>query len=159
VTLCLVLVALFTGLAGTMLVEAMKLYPGNKHFGQRVEYATLARHFLGTKLYALTQLLLNLSLLSMNLVSMLQTIQVMDWLLVRIFGCTCGVTFWPELAAKCVCPAVGTCVHQDSPFGQAMVMGTGYLVSIALVIPLAFLNLDDNIGVQVPARVCELYLL
>ncbi len=131
-----------------MLCEAMKFYPDNRYFEKRVEFATLSKHFLGARFYLIVQILLNLSLLSMNLVSILQTVQVMDWLLVRIFGCTYGITFVPSIAAKEVCPLVGTCLHQDSPFGNDMVIGLGFLVSLALVIPLGFLNLDDNIGVQ-----------
>lgn len=147
-TITLLLVTILSGLSATMLCEAMKQMPGNKHFQGRAEYATVARFYLGEWPYWITQLLLNLSLLSLNLVSMLETIQVLDWTIVRVFGCTCGLIFEPDPGFRCVCPAVGTCLHQDSPFGHGMVIGCGYLLCLLLIVPLGYLNLDDNIGVQ-----------
>ena len=41
----------------------------------------------------------------------------------------------------------------DSPFGDKYVISLGYLITMAVTIPLGFVNLDDNMIVQV-RRAC-----
>lgn len=156
--LCIVFVALLSGYSATMLTEAMKYLPGNKNFDDRVEFASLAKFYLGRWPYVATQIFLNLALLSLNLVSILETIQVMDWTLVGIFGCTYGLTLWPRAGFQRVCPVTtgNTC---DSPFGQSMVVGLGYVVIVVLIIPLGYWNLDDNIIIQVVSVVIQLAII
>lgn len=145
----ILLVAVFSGLAATMLAEAMKYVRGNKHYDDRVEYATLTKFYLGNVPYWIVQILLNLSLLSVNLVSILLTVQVMDWTIVRIFGCSCGLILEPHPGFTCVCPATGMCSHSNSPFGDVMVISVGFVVVICMIIPLGYFNLEDNMIVQV----------
>ncbi len=156
--LCIVAVALLSGYSATMLTEAMNCLPGNKNFEDRVEYASLAKFYLGSWPYFATQLFLNLALLSLNLVSILETIQVMDWTLVGIFGCTYGFTLWPVVGFRRMCPvtAGNTC---DSPFGQSMVVGLGYVVIMVVIIPLGYWNLEDNIAIQVVSMAIQLLII
>jgi hypothetical protein len=128
----MLMISIFAGYAGSMMTEAMKYVPGNRHFEDRIEYASLCRFYLGTGPYWVVQVFLNMSLLSMNLVSILLTVQVMDWTIVRIFKCTCGLILLPDagqhVGFQCVCPVVGLVSHSNSPFGDAMVIGIGFLV-------------------------------
>jgi amino acid permease len=119
-TIVILFVAVFSGLAGNMLAEAMKYLPNNRDFEDRIEYSSLAKFYLGKWPYVLTQIILNLSLLSLNLVSILLTVQVMDWTLVAIFKCTYGVSIAPNPAAWSVCHAVNSTVipNGNSPFPQ-----------------------------------------
>lgn len=72
----IVAIALLSGLSATMLCEAMKYLPGNRYFDDRIEYASLCKFYLGKWPYMFTQLVLNLSLLSLNILSILVTVQV-----------------------------------------------------------------------------------
>lgn len=148
-TLVILLVALFSGLSGTMLTEAMKYVPGNRNFDDRIEYAALCRFYLGKWPYVVTQILLNFSLLSINLVSILLTVQVMDWTIVRIFDCSYGLVIEPNFGFNATCPVVGLCSHNNSPFGDSMVISLGFLVVICLIIPMGYFNLEDNMIIQV----------
>ena len=158
------LVAVFSGYAGSMLAEAMKYVPGNTHFEDRIEYASLCKFYLGKWPYWFIQFLLNMSLLSMNLVSILLTVQVMDWTIIAIFKCSYGLVLVPSgcqsFGFQSVCvEAAGLASHANSPFGDAMVISLGFLVSILIVIPMGVFNLEDNMGVQVASTGIQTLIL
>ncbi len=137
--LCIAIVSVLSYLAATMLTEAMKYLPGNTNFNERVEYSSLAKFYLGRWPYIATQIVLNLALLSLNLVSILLTVQVMDWTLLAVFGCTYGVAIAPNPSALSVCKlATVTAVPTgNSPFEQGeIILSVGYAVVIVMVIPL-----------------------
>ena len=80
--LCLLMIWIVSSLASTMMCEAMILIPNNHRLGQRyviiilketklsfvfsVEYATLIKHFFGSKAYWISQVLYNISLVVSN---------------------------------------------------------------------------------------------
>ena len=65
-------------------------------------------------------------------------------MLVDIFRKTCGLSY----SGKWICVAVKS-AENPSPFQcTPMVFTIGFLVTLALVIPMGFVNLDDNIIVQ-----------
>ena len=43
----------------------------------------------------------------------------------------------------------GSSTTADSPFGDAYVISLGYLIVLAAAVPLGYMNLDDNIWVQI----------
>jgi len=105
-----------------------------------------------------------MSLLSLNMVSILLTVQVMDWTIVRIFKCSYGLVLVPGSPAQhfgfnSVCPAVSLCTHANSPFGDAMLISLGYIVTIAVVLPMGIFNLEDNMGVQIFATIVQALIL
>ena len=157
-----IVVAILAGLAATMLAEVTKQATSSGG----TEYSTLCKEHLGPNSFRLVQVILNLSLLSLNLVSILLTIQVMDWTIVRIFGCTCGLvllsggdTSSTAAGFDCVCFAANQCSRGDSPFQSDMVIGVGFLVVLALVVPLSFLNLENNIVVQVISVLAQVAIM
>lgn len=160
----IVLMAIFAGYAGSMLAEAMKYIPGNRDFDDRIEYASLCKFYLGKGWYWLIQFLLNMSLLSLNLVSILLTVQVMDWTIIAIFKCTYGLVLLPAgcegFGFQSVClEAASVTSHANSPFGNAMVISLGFVVSIILVIPMGYFNLEDNMGIQVVSTAIQTLIL
>ncbi len=160
----MLVVALLSGLSASMLTESMKYVPGNRNFDDRIEYASLCKFYLGTGPYWLIQVFLNMSLLSVNIVSILLTVQVMDWTIVRVFTSTCGLVLLPVAnktveGFQCISPVVGLCSHDNSPFGNAMVISIGFVVIIALIIPMGYFNLEDNIGIQVLATLIQTLIL
>lgn len=161
----LVLVATISGLAATMLTEAMKYIPGNRNFDDRIEYASLCKFYLGNGPYWLIQVILNMSLLSVNILSILETVQVMDWTIVRIFNETCGLVLYPDhhtlnqtLGFECIFPA-DVCSHSNSPFGNSMVISVGFVVIIVLIIPMGYFNLEDNIFIQFIATAIQTLII
>lgn len=52
-----------------MIIEAMAFMPGNHRFDKRVEYTTLAFHYLGRTGYGITQLFFQFSLAFNNISS------------------------------------------------------------------------------------------
>lgn len=158
----ILLVALVSGLAGTMLTEAMKYVPGNRNFDDRIEYASLCKFYLGTGPYWLVQVILNMSLLSVNILSILETVNVMDLTIVRIFNETCGLVLVPTAVNQtfgfdCVAPL--GCSHSNSPFGNSMVISVGFAVVIVIIIPMGYFNLEDNIFIQFVATAIQTLII
>jgi hypothetical protein len=91
------------------------------------------------------QLFVNLTLQSMNVATIIVSGQVMDFALMRVFGATCGVSLFPP---EVVCEDMVTTMGGATPFEGLMVMSAGLGVVMVLMLPLAFLNLDDNMWVQ-----------
>ena len=64
--LCLVFMWFASSFAATMISEAMALVPGNEKFGERLEYATVLRHYFGARSYMATQVSTNQSINRIN---------------------------------------------------------------------------------------------
>jgi hypothetical protein len=62
--------------ASTMVVQAMTAVPGNESFQGRVELTGLSKYWLPRWGYWLTQVLLNFSLLSLNVSNIIVSAQV-----------------------------------------------------------------------------------
>jgi amino acid permease len=161
----LVVVSLLSGFSASMLAESMKYIPGNKHFDERIEYTALCKFYLGKYGYWIVQLFLNLSLLALNLVSILLTVEVMDRTLVRIFKCTWGLVLVPadgtHVGFNAVCPTAQMILDNtaNSPFGNSMVISVGYLIVILLIVPMGYFNLDENMGIQIFALVVQVLIM
>ena len=77
----------------------------------------------------------------------------MDSTLIEIFGKTCAFVFYEPAKNSTFHQWTFPCVShgslEDSSFGTAYVVSIGYLVVLAVTIPIGFFNLDDNIWLQV----------
>jgi hypothetical protein len=95
----------------------------------------------------LVQVFLNLSLVSQVLVSIIVSAQVCDLLIFRIFSKTGALQFYPHFGwiwAETLDKETGV------PFPSSIyVLSLGVVAVIVIVIPLGYINLDDNIIVQV----------
>jgi len=97
--------------------------------------------------------------------SIVVSAQTMDSTLLASARKTCALVIWdPDGVLTTIVGVNGTtttsssiwaCVDADSdnivtdsPFGSAYVISLGYLITMAITIPLGYLNLDDNIWVQ-----------
>ena len=84
--------------------------------------------------------------LTLNVASIIESAQTTDQLLVFYAGKSCGMELFPDFGKL-------FCVHDlgnfDSPFGSGVwVISLGFLLTLSVVLPLSFLNLDENIIVQ-----------
>jgi len=153
-----------TSLSAAMFCEAMRKIPGNEHFRDRVEYTTIVDYYFGRKWYIAAQVGLNGALQSLNIISVVQSAQVMDNLISVIFGKTCALnlspfqSIWTDPAGMNHNVAGSTdifsCIntnHLDAgnAWGCHVVLTAGFLVTAAMAIPCGRWNLDDNMYIQV----------
>ncbi|KAJ3028115.1 UNVERIFIED_CONTAM: hypothetical protein HDU68_002436 [Siphonaria sp. JEL0065] len=138
--------------------------PGNRHFQGTVEYATLINFFFGPAEHIIGQLLLFLAVQSLAMTNIIFSAQTMDSIFVDIFHKSCavalpgnGINFGWYCVSNDNSTAVAVALGGSSPFGsQPILFSLGLLTVIALCIPLAMSNLDDNIQVQIIAFVVTL---
>jgi hypothetical protein len=158
-TLCLVFIWFASSLAATMISEAMSLVPGNERFDDRLEYATVVRHYFGDRSYMFTQvhthgsslwqstllmlhiaalkIVYNLSIQTINIASIVITAQVMDYALIAMFHKTKALS----LSHAEIVTAVST---DGIPFEHdGLVISMGYMFSMVILLPMGFLTLDE----------------
>ncbi|KAF2076419.1 hypothetical protein CYY_002276 [Polysphondylium violaceum] len=153
-TLAYILMMILSSFSGLFIIEAMAMIPGNPRFQLRVEFTMLCRFFFGKWGYIASQLFINISLQVTNIASIIICAQVMDSILIFFFKTTCGVSFtrgW-------------ICVHEESPnnspfLDEYMLFTLGFLIIIAIIVPLGFLNLDDNIVIQIGCVIAMLIIV
>ena len=75
---CLLAVWFMTTLSAAMFCEAMERMPGNDGFHGRAEYSTVVGYYFGRRWYFAAQVGLNGALQSLNIISVVQSAQVMD---------------------------------------------------------------------------------
>lgn len=162
-TLCIIFVWATSTVSASMYCEAMRKVPGNEHFKDRLEYSTVVKYFFGRKWYIASQVGLNGALQSLNIISVIQSAQVMDAAISKIFGHTCGLNFTPVQAVwedsggarhdlpgstdflSCVDLAS---VDEGNPWGCHVVLSAGYILVASMAIPCGRWNLDDNMLIQ-----------
>jgi len=150
-TICLVVMMIMSTLSGVFLCEAMATLPGNESLQGRVEFTTLVRFFFGSKGHIISQVFINVALQATNVAGIVISSQVMDRMFVDLFNRSCGFSVHPEVKFLCI----ETASPSASPFGDDTIMlfTIGYFVVMAVIIPLGYLNLDDNIIIQVAALI------
>lgn len=168
-TLLLLLIWSMSSLSATMYCEAMRRIPGNEHFRGRLEYTSIVSHYFGRAGYIASQIGLNGALQSLNIVSVIQSAQVMDQAIAAIFKKSCGVNLSPFKTyyndgnqSHIEVPHstdIWTCVDQDTlggdnnPWGCHLLISAGFLVTLIMAVPAGYFNLDDNMIIQVVAFV------
>eukprot|EP01132_Coremiostelium_polycephalum_P003307 gene3307-4142_t len=142
------LIMITSSLAGLFMTEAMAAIPGNPRFQLRVEFTMLCRFYFGKWGYIIAQIFINIALQATNIASIIVCAQVMDSMLIFIFKKTCGLSMYPHV--KWICETQET--TSSSPFTDVYMFFTlGFLIVLVIIIPLGFLNLDDNVIVQIGA--------
>lgn len=73
----------------------------------------------------------------------------MDFVLVELFGKSCGIAFYPFSRFGWICQNEA---HDSTPFGsEAAVFSAGIIFLALICIPIGFWNLDENAHIQVGA--------
>jgi len=148
-----------------MYAEAMTHIPGNDKFQDRIEYSTIVRYYFGKNWYNAAQLGLNGALQSLNIISIIQSAQVMDNLIAAIFGKSCAINITPFANKVAGAGVNGTdffltgstdffsCidtsdVSNGNAWGCHVVLTFGFILTAAMAIPCGRWNLDDNMIIQ-----------
>ncbi|CAK9002690.1 unnamed protein product [Durusdinium trenchii] len=136
-------VAGFSSLCGLMLIEAMRSIPGNHSFEQTIEFTNLASFYLPHELYVGTMICYHVNSI-LNLMSLIiQSGQVMDYIMLNIYGCAPGLQLGLQAAYVC-----GTQTDSVTPFGDRLVLSSSMLAVALICAPFAVKNLDDNVILQ-----------
>jgi amino acid permease len=150
-TLCLLLMTVLSTLAASFICEAMAIVPHNSQFELRVEFSTLVHFFFGKVGQIVAQIFINISLQCANIAAIIECSQIADDAVIRLFHKTCGLELHPTLHMSCVSVEAVS----DSPFpSDAIYLFTiGLFVTMIIVLPMSFFNLDDNIYIQIVAEI------
>mmetsp|Transcript_34741 Transcript_34741/g.55878 ORF Transcript_34741/g.55878 Transcript_34741/m.55878 type:complete len:606 (-) Transcript_34741:301-2118(-) len=146
-TFLTVLLGLLAAVTCCMIAESMTCIPGNEHFQGRVEFTYLAKRFLSRKAFLAVLCLFILSLVTTNISSIVESGQVLDKALLAA-GAACALELYPDPKFLCITDD-NSDSGSDSVFGDKYVISVGFLAILVISIPLGYLNLDDNIVVQV----------
>lgn len=153
-------------LSATMFCEAMRKIPGNENFSGRAEYTTVVRHYFGERSYRASLIGLSGALQALNIVSVVQSARVMDNLISKVFGQSCALNFspfqnWWTDSSGTGMPLAGSneffsCIDtldlaQGNAWGCHLVLTAGFVLTASMAIPCGWLNLDDNMPLQMIA--------
>eukprot|EP00730_Choanoeca_flexa_P018280 TRINITY_DN8881_c0_g1_i4.p1 TRINITY_DN8881_c0_g1~~TRINITY_DN8881_c0_g1_i4.p1 ORF type:complete len:575 (+),score=100.50 TRINITY_DN8881_c0_g1_i4:157-1881(+) len=154
---------LMSSISTTMYCEAMRKIPGNSHFVGRIEYTSIVEYYFGHKAYLAAQIGLSGALQSLNIISVVQSAQVMDNAISAMFGHSCGLNISPfalstngttlDQATQAWSCIDTNDVSNGNAWGCHVILTMGYLVALVLTLPMGYFNLDDNMIVQVVAFV------
>ena len=169
-TLVIVAIWLMTSLSTVMYCEAMRRIPGNEQFRGRIEFTTIVKYYFGQTSYVCAQVGINGALQSLNIISVIQSAQVMDNAISAIWGSSCALNVAPFLTfangtALPESTELWTCMDSNSPadgsiagnpWGCHVVVSLGFVVTFLVTLPMGYFNLDDNMIIQVGAFVLTL---
>jgi len=149
------LICLIATTSATFLCDAIARIPGNQNFDKRIEFSTAFHHYYGHWGYLFSQIGLVLCLMSQALSSIIAVAPIMDQFIVFLFHKTfaldvshSGFITWSDS----VCDSINY-VHNHPagcvPFdGEGYVVTLGYIVTLAMIMPMGIMNLEDNIWIQ-----------
>jgi len=169
--LCLLGVYFMTTLSSCMFCEAMERMPGNRGFRGRSEYSTVVFHYFGRRWYLAAQVGLNGALQSLNIISVVQSAQVMDVAISALFGKTCALNLTPFPITDPSNHSAPTVAGSNSFFscfntadltggnawGCHVVLTLGFALTAMMAIPCGRWNLDDNMIIQRGAFVLTVF--
>lgn len=141
----------------------MSRIPGNDKFQGRIEYSTVVQYYFGRGWYIAAQIGLNGALQSLNVISVIQSAQVMDNAIAAIFGSSCALNLspfqntWTNSSGTDFPLSSSTdflsCIDTNNTdmgnaWGCHVVLTLGFLLTAGMAIPAGMYNLDDNMIIQ-----------
>ncbi|RKP27710.1 hypothetical protein SYNPS1DRAFT_12273 [Syncephalis pseudoplumigaleata] len=150
-TVAFIVVGIVSGCSASFVCEVLSDQSRRRPSHEKIEFGSLAESFFSRRWRIPLHVWLYLSLQTVNIASIILSIQSMDRMLVSLAGRTCGVEFYPKFQWTCVIAAdMQETSMGASPFGSVYMLFTlGFLVTIGIVGPLGFLRLVDNAIVQI----------
>lgn len=160
-TITFIWIGLQAGITSMLLAKAISQIPGNKQLRHRFEFGNLTKILYPRWLYLIMFFALVFNLQAQNISSIVISAQTMDNTLLYGPKKTCALVLYnPDHNSDSSTVFTGgpgfRCLSEDfnrdstdSPFNHAYVVSLGYLITLAVTIPLGYLNLEDNIWVQI----------
>ncbi|RGB35072.1 hypothetical protein C1646_700412 [Rhizophagus diaphanus] len=146
-TIMFIIAMSLSAISSLLLCEALTTIRGNEYFQRKIEFTHLTNFLIPQKkTRIIIQIILYLSIESVIIASIILSAQSMDLMLLKWAGKTCGLGFHPNLGFFCINDAI----DESSPFGSNYMMASlGFMITLGFCAPLAFLDLVDNIIVQI----------
>jgi len=147
-SLVVIIVGILSILGCGMLARVMAHVRGNDHFQGSIEYTNICKAVFPTWLYYCIMIAFLLFFQFSNISQIVESAQVLDYLLLVVANKTCALELTPDVGLECIeyNPSIGLA---DSPFGSTqIVVSLGMILTLAISLPLGYVNLDDNIWFQ-----------
>ena len=146
-----------SALSSTLLSQAIALIPGNCHYERRFEFSSALQYYGGHRTFVVCSVLLNITIQSYTLASIVICAQSIDQALVEITGKTFALILYPHVAFTSLDSAAFEALTSGS---FALAVTLGYVVIVVLFLPTCFQSLDDNVKtVQLLSFLCFLAIL
>ena len=153
----LVAFCVISSLSSTLLSQAIALIPGNARYDRRFEFSSCIRYYWPRSLHGLSSVLLNITIQSYNLASIVICAQSIDQAIIELFGRTFALTLYPHAAFTAVSQQAFDGLTNGS---FSLTVTLGYLLVVVIFMPTCFQNLDDNVKtVQLLSFVCFVVIL
>ena len=156
-TLLMLLMTVISSVAADALVECMAAVGKNYDLQRRYEFPTLVEIYFPKQrwFFWLTVVLFNLSLIALNIGSIITAAQSIDFLAAYL-GWDGALQIYPN------CGLIETSVggSASTPFGNdVIVISLGYLIILLVGGGLSFLNLDENVYLQTASFLSNIIIL
>ncbi|KAI8994781.1 hypothetical protein BDB01DRAFT_902473 [Pilobolus umbonatus] len=153
----IIIIACLSVCSALFVCEALSSIKGNERFQAKIELTTIAQVYLGKRYHYLFQLLLYLSLQSVNVSSIILASQTFDSMFITLFKGTCGLAIYP---GGWVCVADHH-LEGNAPFpsDQYFIFTFGFLFTAVMVIPLGFYSIVENIIIQMTSFIVLIAIL
>lgn len=137
------LVAAVAAGCGFMLLGAMRRMPGNRRFEKQVQYANLSDYYFPRPIGWLFMICYHSNMVLSLMSLIIQSAQVIDYLIMNWHGCAPGIAFLPRFELAC-----GSAKDSSTPFGDRTVLSSSMFIVGLISVPFAVQNLDDNVVLQ-----------
>ena len=158
-TTVIILVCLLSIMCCLNMSNVISKLPGNANFRKEIEYSESFRIFWGYNWFVFTQVSFFCCLMCQCIASIIDTAQVVDVILSKMFGYAYAlrlsyspfgvdVVSWNET----MCPPLheGLCEPFTSERGlHGLLLSTGYVICTIVFLPIALLNLKENTPWQI----------
>jgi hypothetical protein len=142
-TIVMLVLSFIANMSPLLLTEAQAMIPGNRNFNLDIEYIGIVQYYFGRVGYWSFQVILNVYILAVNIAAIRVSSQAVDSFLILAFKKTFGLEFYPHAGGFAV-------FGPNDWYGNNLVLGIslGYVILAVLLIPLSFMQLKNNIKVQ-----------
>lgn len=138
---------IISSLSSTLLAQSIALIPGNAQFERRFEFSSAIHYYWGHRLHVVSGILLNITIQSYNLASIVICAQSIDQALVELVGKTFALVLYTSTTSV----SAGFTALDQTAF-DALTSGSfslsltlGYLIIVILFLPTCFQSFDDNV--------------
>lgn len=145
-----VVVYLLSVVGALMVVEAIAKIEGNGNFEHRVEFSTMVLTYVQQPWANLLRVCFHLTMVLLNICSIVMTAQAMDNMIVWVFGNTYAIQVYPEAKIETFF-ASGQDAIDGLYSGKLYRIGItlGYVIISVVTMPLGFLTLSGSIWLQI----------
>mmetsp|Transcript_10441 Transcript_10441/g.30136 ORF Transcript_10441/g.30136 Transcript_10441/m.30136 type:complete len:465 (+) Transcript_10441:64-1458(+) len=141
-------------IATFMVIKSMVRVPGNKHLEKREEYVATVQYFLGDRSATLIQVVYQVAIQAMNIAAIIVTAEAFDRCFIRCFGQVPVIEVWPHahVGGWSNVEKVyrgGYENHDGRQHTMIFAITGGYLFTALLCLPMSYLNLNENMYIQI----------